>query len=224
MLVEDDASLREVISTVLETSGYEVVAVADGLEAVQSFNSPCCDIVVLDLMLPTLDGFSVCREIRSKSDVPIIMITARQDVTDVVAGLELGADDYLTKPFEASELLARIRAVLRRAVATDAPATISAGELEIDVAGFRATRSGAEVALSAMEFRLLVELASNLGRVLTREHLIRRVWGYDYLGDSRLVDMAVKRLREKIEPDPANPELIHTVRGAGYRFELPDST
>ncbi|MCA1843248.1 MAG: response regulator transcription factor, partial [Actinobacteria bacterium] len=176
------------------------------------------DAVVLDIMLPVLDGFEVCRSIRKFSTVPIVMLTARADTAEVVAGLELGADDYITKPFNGPELLARVRAALRRAAADERIPTIRVGTLEIDSAAFRATDNGEVLDLSATEFRLLVELARHPDRVLTRELLLERVWGYDYLGDSRLVDMAVNRLRTKLGDDPKDSRYIHTVRGAGYRF------
>jgi len=218
LLVEDDASLREVVSTVLTAIGCRVDSVGNGLDAMARFPVAPYGLVILDLMLPGLDGFSVCREIRKTSNVPIIMLTARRETADVVTGLELGADDYMTKPFEAAELIARVRAALRRS-GTDEQQKITAGELTIDVAGFRAAKLGRELSLSATEFKLLAELVVHPGQVLSREQLLRRVWGYDYLGDSRLVDMAVKRLRDKIEDDPSAPRYLATVRGVGYRFE-----
>src|SRR5688500_5022799 len=172
-------------------------------------------------MLPALDGYEVCREIRRESRVPIIMLSARSDTVDVVVGLELGADDYVTKPFEMPELVARARAALRRAAEAPAEPALTVDDLEIDPVGFRALRKGEELALTATEFRLLHELARRPGQVFTRELLLERVWNYEYLGDSRLVDVAVQRLRAKVEDDPANPVLIRTVRGVGYRFERP---
>ena len=218
LLVEDDPSIREVTALALEGAGFRVTAARDGREGLAQFRAGRYDVVVLDVMLPALDGYEVCRQIRRASGVPIVMLSAKSDTVDVVVGLELGADDYVTKPFEAPELVARLRAVLRR---TQAPAepVIVAGDLEIDAAGYRVRRAGKEVALTATEFRLLLELARRPGQVFTRELLLELVWNYDFLGDSRLVDVAVQRLRAKIEPDPKKPRHIHTVRGVGYRFE-----
>jgi two-component system response regulator MtrA len=172
---------------------------------------------LLDIMLPKRDGLEVCRVIRGESGVPVVMLTARADAIDVVVGLESGADDYVTKPFEMPVLVARIRAALRRARREEPAEIIRIGDVEIDVPAHEATRGGEDLALTPTEFRLLLELAGAPGRVFSRDVLLERVWGYDYLGDSRLVDVAVQRLRAKIEPDPANPRLILTVRGAGYR-------
>src|SRR5437879_42719 len=172
-------------------------------------------------MMPGADGFEVCREIRRTHATPIVMLTARTDTHDVVVGLELGADDYLTKPFEPAELVARMRAVLRRGAPHDRPQVLRFDDLEIDETGFRARRGGDDLNLTATEFRLLSELARRPGQVFTRDLLLDLVWGYEFLGDSRLVDVAVQRLRAKIERDPARPALISTVRGVGYRFERP---
>ncbi len=202
----------------LERAGLRVEAVGDGREALERVAQQRFDLIVLDLMLPSLDGFEVCRTIRRDSQVPIVMLTARADTPDVVAGLELGADDYLTKPFQGAELVARVRAALRRGTADTAAPRLRVQDLDIDAPGFRVTQAGRPVELTATEFRLLVELARNPERVVSREGLLERVWGYDYLGDSRLVDMAVKRLRDKLGDDPRNPRYISTVRGAGYRF------
>ncbi len=217
--VEDDPSIREVTSIGLKSAGFRVTAAADGLEGLMRFRQDPFDLVVLDVMLPSLDGFEVCREIRRDSRVPILMLTARADTVDVVVGLESGADDYVTKPFEMPELVARARAVLRRASAPASAPTITVGDLEVDPAGFSARREGEDLGLTATEFRLLLELARRPGQVFTREMLLSRVWEYDYLGDSRLVDVAVQRLRSKIEEDPAHPRLIVTVRGVGYRLD-----
>jgi two-component system response regulator MtrA len=218
LLVEDDASVAEATSLLLQRAGLRVVGAPDGRRALDLFGREPFDAVVLDVMLPVVDGFEVCRAIRRTSSVPIVMLTARTETAEVVAGLELGADDYVTKPFEGPELVARLRAALRRA-STDADApVIRAGSLEIDAGAFRASEGGQVLDLTATEFRLLLELARHPDRVLSRETLLERVWGYDYLGDSRLVDMAMNRLRAKIGDDPKAPRWITTVRGAGYRF------
>jgi two-component system response regulator MtrA len=219
LLVEDDASIREIATLGLERAGFRVTASGDGREGLMRFRQGQFDLVVLDVMLPSLDGFEVCREIRRDSRTPIVMLTARSDLHDVVVGLELGADDYVTKPFELPELVARIKAVLRRSAAGPTDAPISVDELEIDPAGFSVRRRGEDVALTATEFRLLLELARRPKQVFTRDLLLELVWNYDYLGDSRLVDVAVQRLRAKIEDDPKEPKLIRTVRGVGYRFD-----
>ena len=178
-------------------------------------------MVVLDLMLPELDGYEVCRELRARSQVPVVMLSARTDTVDVVVGLELGADDYVTKPFEVAELAARIRAVLRRSAPAPSEdgGVIRVRDVEIDPAAFRVRKGGEEVALTATELRLLLELARRPNQVFTRELLLELVWNYDYLGDSRLVDVAVQRLRAKVEDDPAAPALVQTVRGVGYRLD-----
>jgi len=220
LLVEDDPSIREVAALGLSRAGFQVTTAGDGREGLVRARHDPFDVVVLDVMLPSLDGFEVCRELRRQSQVPIVMLTARSDTVDVVTGLELGADDYVTKPFELPELVARVRAVLRRSRASEpAEPAIRAGDLEIDPAGFAVRKDGMALALTATEFRLLLELARHPGMVLSRDVLLARVWNYDYLGDSRLVDVAVQRLRAKIESDPALPRLIATVRGVGYRFE-----
>jgi two-component system, OmpR family, response regulator MtrA len=220
LLVEDDASIREIASIGLKAAGFRVVTATDGREGLAKIRTDGFDAVILDVMLPSLDGFELCRETRKFSRVPIVMLTARTDLIDVVVGLESGADDYVKKPFELPELIARLRAVLRRAAAAPAEAApILTGDLEIDLAGFTVRKAGTELALTATEFRLLAELASRPGQVFTRELLLQRVWDYDYLGDSHLVDVAVQRLRAKVEDDPSHPVLIKTVRGAGYRLE-----
>jgi two-component system, OmpR family, response regulator MtrA len=221
LLVEDDRSIRQLVELGLERAGFAVTPVADGREALDRFRSGAHDAIVLDVMLPSLDGLEVCREIRRTSQVPIIMLTARAETPDVVAGLELGADDYVTKPFEVAELVARIRSVLRRTASADPRRPRRIGDLEIDEDAFQVRRDGSPVPLTATEFRLLAELARRPGRVLSRDVLLEAVWGYGYLGDSRLVDVAVQRLRAKVERDPAHPALIVTVRGVGYRLEEP---
>ena len=219
LLVEDDASIREVATLGLERAGFRVTATGDGRDGLLRFRQGPFDLVVLDVMLPSVDGFEVCREIRRESQTPIVMLTARSDLHDVVVGLELGADDYVTKPFELPELVARIKAVLRRSTAAPAEQAISVDDLVIDPAAFAVRRRGEELQLTATEFRLLLELARRPKQVFTRELLLELVWNYDYLGDSRLVDVAVQRLRAKIEEDPKQPKLIKTVRGVGYRFD-----
>ena len=219
LLVEDDSSIREIATLGLEQAGFRVTGSGDGREGLLLFRQGTFDVVVLDVMLPSLDGFEVCREIRKDSQTPIVMLTARADLHDVIVGLELGADDYMTKPFELPELVARIKAVLRRSAADPGDRVIAVDGLEIDPAGFTVRRGEEEIALTATEFKLLLELARRPKQVFTRELLLELVWNYDYLGDSRLVDAAVQRLRGKIEADPKEPKLIRTVRGVGYRFD-----
>jgi len=221
LLVEDDASIREVATLGLEQAGLRVTAVGDGREGLARFREGSFGLVLLDVMLPSLDGFEVLREIRRDSGTPIVMLTARSELHDIVVGLELGADDYVTKPFELPELVARIKAVLRRAApGGDGDSTLSVAGLEIDPGGFTVRKGGEEVNLTATEFRLLHELARRPKQVFTRDLLLELVWNYDYLGDSRLVDAAVQRLRAKVEDDPKQPTLIRTVRGVGYRFDV----
>ena len=219
LLVEDDASIREIATLGLEKAGFRVTSTGDGRDALVRFRQGGFELVVLDVMLPSLDGLEVCREIRHESQTPIVMLSARSELHDVVVGLELGADDYVTKPFELPELVARIKAVLRRAAGVPGGRVISVDDLEIDPGAFRVTRGGEDVAVTATEFRLLLELARRPKQVFTRELLLELVWNYDYLGDSRLVDVAVQRLRAKIEADPKQPKLIRTVRGVGYRLD-----
>jgi two-component system response regulator MtrA len=218
LLVEDDPSIREVTAIGLGAAGFVVPTAADGVEGMERFRADPYDLILLDVMLPRLDGYEVARQVRRTSTVPIVMLTARGDTMDVVVGLEAGADDYVRKPFDLPELIARIRAALRRAGTTaDDTAELSLGDLEIDIAGRTVTRDGTDIPLTRTEFDLLIELVRHAGQVLSRDVLLDRVWGYDYLGDSRLVDVAIQRLRSKIETDPAVPELIQTVRGSGYK-------
>ena len=217
LLVEDDASVREVTQLGLQRAGFTVLTARDGREGLSLFRSRRPDAVILDVMLPGLDGLEVCRAIRGESAVPVVMLTALSGTIDVVVGLEAGADDYVTKPFEMPELVARVRAALRRATQASPSEVVDLGPLRIDPAAHAVEGPGGEIALTPTEFRLLVELARRPGQVFTREMLLERVWGYGYLGDSRLVDVAVQRLRAKVEPDPSQPTLIRTVRGVGYR-------
>jgi two-component system response regulator MtrA len=219
LLVEDDPSIREVTAIGLGAAGFAVTTAVDGVEGLDRFRADPFDLILLDIMLPRLDGYEVTRQIRKTSTVPVVMLTARGDTMDVVVGLEAGADDYVRKPFDLPELIARIRAALRRAgtTADDGTEELRLGTLVIDVAGRTVTRDAVDVPLTRTEFDLLEELVRHTGQVLSRDVLLDRVWGYDYLGDSRLVDVAIQRLRSKVESDPAAPELIQTVRGAGYK-------
>jgi DNA-binding response OmpR family regulator len=216
LVVEDDDSLSEVVGLVLSAAGMDVTAVGNGLDALSTFAVGDFDIVILDLMLPGLDGFEVCSTLRRESSVPVIMLTARGEPGMVVRGLECGADDYVTKPFESAVLLARVRAVLRRTLGP-ASEVLEGHGVRVDVEAFKAWLGDELLDLSATELRLLIELMRHTGQVLSREALLRLVWNYDYLGDSRLVDMAIKRLRDKLAP--VGTSAIATVRGVGYRFE-----
>jgi len=225
LLVEDDPSIREVTALGLGAAGFTVATAADGVEGVERWRAERPDLVLLDVMLPRMDGLEVCRAIRREATTPIVMLTARADTIDVVVGLESGADDYVRKPFEMRELVARVRAALRRhAGGTGAGevGTIVLGPLRIDLDGRTVERDAREIPLTRTEFDLLADLAQHPGRVCTREVLLDHVWGYDYLGDSRLVDVAIGRLRAKVEDDPSNPSLVVTVRGAGYKAARPD--
>ncbi|HKF85056.1 MAG TPA: response regulator transcription factor [Candidatus Limnocylindrales bacterium] len=221
LLVEDDPSIREITAIGLRAAGFDVSSAADGPTALERWRQEQPDLVLLDVMLPRLDGLEVLRAIRRESTTPVVMLTARADTIDVVVGLESGADDYVRKPFELPELVARVRAALRRhapeADGDGAPRRMRLGPVEIDPGGRSVARDGAPVELTRTEFDLLVELARHPGQVVDRDRLLDRVWGYDYLGDSRLVDVAIARLRAKIEADPAEPRLVLTVRGVGYK-------
>ena len=218
LLVEDDGSVREAVTLALEGEGHRVETAVSGEEALGRWRGSRPDLILLDVMLPGTDGLEVCRRIRHEDPVPIIMLTARSDAIDVVLGLESGADDYVTKPFETRVLLARIKAVLRRQKSDAHARALRAGDLVIDPAAMTVTRAGAEVHVTPTEFKLLYELARRPAQVFTRAMLLEQVWDYSYLGDSRLVDVCVQRLRAKIEDDPARPLVIQTVRGVGYKL------
>ena len=219
LTVEDDERIRTAVSLALQEEGWEVEETSNGEDALAAFSRQPSDVVLIDIMLPGIDGFEVCRKIRRLGDVPIVMVTARSDSHDVVAGLEAGADDYLKKPFDPKELSARVRALLRRSKSIGTPSNFSFDKLEIIADEGLVRISGKEVHLTRTEFKLLIELANNSGKVLSREDLLERVWGYDYFGDSRLVDVHVRRLRTKVEIDPANPRYVVTVRGMGYKLQ-----
>ncbi len=220
LVVDDERTLVKALKFNLEKEGFRVEEAYNGEEALRKVAEVEPDIIVLDLMLPGLDGFEVCRQVRKKLDTPIIMLTARGDDIDKVLGLELGADDYLTKPFNPRELVARIKAILRRSVNREegVKKLIEIGGLQIDLLQHRVRLNDKEIELTSKEFALLSFLASNAGRVYSREQLLEQVWGYNYYGDARTVDVHIRHLREKIEKDPGNPELIITVWGTGYKF------
>jgi two-component system response regulator RegX3 len=222
LIVEDEPSLSEPLAFLLKREGYDVEVTEDGRAALAAFDRAGADLVLLDLMLPGLSGTEVCRELRSQSSVPIIMLTAKDSEVDIVVGLELGADDYVTKPYSSRELLARIRAVLRRRTEADEGADhgiVEAGTVRMDTERHSVAVRGKEVAMPLKEFELLELLMRNAGRVLTRGQLIDRVWGSDYFGDTKTLDVHIKRIRSKIEDEPSDPRLLLTVRGLGYRFE-----
>ena len=226
LVVEDDATLRETLVDALEVEGFRVVAAADGRAALTVFRAERPDLVLLDLMLPELSGIEVCRIIRAESGVPIVMLTAKDSELDKVVGLELGADDYVTKPFSLRELSARIRALFRRAEQVAAPDAAGAnvvdlGRVQVDLAGHRLLRDGAPVAIKPKAFELLAFLLRHPGQAFTRDQLLERVWGYDYAGETRTVDVHVHWLRSTLEDDAAAPKFIHTVRGVGYVFRRP---
>jgi two-component system OmpR family response regulator len=229
LVVEDDRTLLDVLRYNLAKEGYDVVTAADGAAGLETARNDKPDLVILDVMLPKMDGFEVCRMLRKEMTVPILMLTAKTEETDRVVGLEVGADDYVTKPFGMRELMARVRAMLRRAEMMKKEAMsggqaptpcLKAGDFEIDAARHKVSRGGVVVDLSRMEFALLEFLARNQGHVFSRDHLLEKVWGYDFAGDTRTVDVHVSWLRRKIETDPAHPKHLVTVRGVGYKFEV----
>lgn len=221
LIADDDPSIITLIQKTLEDPRYEFVAAKDGLEAIEAFEAATFDVVILDVMMPYVDGFQACTHIRDRSDVPIIILTARGGTEDVVHGFELGADDYITKPFKIAELVARVEAILRRLAGSQqrrAPPIVRVGEIEIDEPRHRVLVRGVEVNLTPMEFELLYFLAANAGHVFDRETLYREVWGYEHVGETNLVDVCVRRLREKVEVTPSRPRMIMTVRGVGYKL------
>ncbi|EJZ81936.1 MtrAB system response regulator MtrA [Corynebacterium otitidis] len=221
LVVDDDPAISEMLSIVLEDEGFKTVVVTDGAEAVDTFEESQPDLVMLDIMLPGVDGIEICRQLRARSDVPIIMLTAKADSTDVVEGLESGADDYMTKPFKPNELVARVRARLRRLPDAEEVETIHLAGLEIDLGEHTVTRDGKEIPLTPLEFQLLVAMAKKPGQAFAREELLELVWGYRNASDTRLVNVHVQRLRSKIEKDPENPTIVRTVRGVGYKTAAP---
>jgi DNA-binding response OmpR family regulator len=224
LIVEDEPTVRETLAEALVEDGLRVTTAADGPQALERFRADRPDLVVLDLMLPGMSGIEVCRVLRAESSVPILMLTARDSELDKVLGLELGADDYVTKPFSLRELQARIRALLRRAETPPAGAlvqTVELGDVQVDLAGHRILRDGRPLAVRPKAFELLAFLLRNAGQVFSREQLLEKVWGYDYAGETRTVDVHVHWLRKQIEADPANPRFIQTVRGVGYVFRWP---
>jgi two-component system response regulator RegX3 len=222
LVVEDEQSLREPLVYILQREGFDVLEAVDGPSALLQWQNNSPDLILLDLMLPGMSGVDVCREIRTQSNVPIIMVTAKDSEVDKVVGLEIGADDYVVKPYSTRELLARIKAVLRRGAVqdlTESRSVLEAGPVRLDTERHAVTVNGQPVTLPLKEFELLEYLMDNTNRVLTRGQIIDRVWGSNYYGDTKTLDVHVKRIRSKIEPDPANPQFIMTVRGLGYKFE-----
>ncbi|WP_277035104.1 response regulator transcription factor [Propionimicrobium lymphophilum] len=220
LIIEDEESYREATSYMLQREGYEVLEAADGTSGLTEFEREGADLVLLDLMMPGMSGTEVCKKIRQQSNVPVIMVTARDSEIDKVVGLEIGADDYVTKPFSHRELVARIRAVLRRGNETELnPEVMEVGDVRMDIDRHEVTVANKSVKLALKEFELLELLLRNAGRVMTRNQLIDRVWGMDYVGDTKTLDVHVKRLRSKIEEDPSNPVNLVTVRGLGYKYE-----
>ena len=221
LVIEDEESFRDALQFMLSREGFDVILAPDGAEGMKQFDAKHPDLVLLDLMLPEVSGTEVCKYIRTKSNTPVIMLTAKDTEIDKVVGLELGADDYVTKPFSTRELLARIKAVLRRGgeFDTETVGAIESGPIRMDVERHTVAVNGESVGMPLKEFELLEFLMRNAGRVLTRGQLMDRVWGSDYVGDGKTLDVHVKRIRSKIEPDPANPVYLTTVRGLGYRFE-----
>jgi DNA-binding response OmpR family regulator len=229
LVVEDETTLRETLADALELEGFQVLQAADGREALTRFRGDRPDLVLLDLMLPELSGIEVCRIIRAESSVPIVMLTAKDSELDKVVGLELGADDYLTKPFSLRELTARLRALFRRSeqttvTAAQAPSTVELGRVQVDLAGHRLLRDGQALPIKPKAFELLAFLLRNPGQAFTRDQLLEHVWGYDYAGETRTVDVHVHWLRSTLEDDAASPQFIHTVRGVGYVFRRPTET
>lgn len=222
LVVEDEESFRDALHYMLTREGFDVIIAPNGTEGIRLFDAKNPDLVLLDLMLPEVSGTDVCKYIRSKSSTPVIMLTAKDTEIDKVVGLELGADDYITKPFSTRELLARIRAVMRRGgeVEIDSIGAIEGGPIRMDVERHTLTVNGGSVPMPLKEFELLEFLMRNSGRVLTRGQLMDRVWGSNYVGDGKTLDVHIKRIRSKIEPDPANPVYLSTIRGLGYRFEI----
>jgi two-component system response regulator MtrA len=221
LIADDDPSITTLIAKTLDDPRYETVIVKDGMEAIQAFEAQPFDVAILDVMMPYIDGFQACKHIRERSDIPIIILTARGGTEDVVHGFELGADDYITKPFKTAELIARVEAIMRRVDGYQqrhAPPVVRVGDLEIDEPRHRVTVRGQDANLTPMEFELLYFLAANAGTVFDRETLYREVWHYDHVGETNLVDVCVRRLREKIEVEPSRPRAIITVRGVGYKF------
>jgi len=229
LIVEDDRTLRETLQFNLEKEGYKVVVAADGAEALEVFHTTAPGLIILDIMLPVISGLEVCRIVRAEKPVPVIMLTAKTAEVDRVVGLEMGADDYVTKPFAMRELLARIKAVLRRVKTEDESITrggkgtnhLEAGNIKVDFSSHSVIRGDKQIELNPKEFELLTLLMSNIGRVLSREQILRKVWGYEYIGNDRTVDVHIRWLRSKVENDPDNPQYIITVRGYGYKFVKP---